>query len=841
MVHFYLTIYSQGCDSESTFAGVIINGYGAVRLFNNSLIEAAIPISGSGLQGNSSVIRVFGRDFTLKGLQATSIATQGHVLILAERATFFGSLIFTNNSPYLTQNNGIGMALKNCFIKAAPFNNIATPALDLYSATVAMNTTEIIGFGTTLKSKGGLVHMNKCLVDPGMSPRIGIDIIDPTSVKINNSHIINTHVNITNARHYELQNNKFDRCEYNFLCGNSSVVLNTNSTESHAFEKNIMKVAEYGIASMGTQSGVKFLCNKFETTIEKNFDWEEVNTLQGNGQSEAAGNQFSQTINQIGGTSSPSVVYNYLYVGNEVLNNYSNSGIIALPVNNPAVCGLIGPDWEVPLLPNEDDDEIIHEPCPQGIDCTESCPTGIDCTQHCPRGINCLDACPPGIDCTEPCPPGINCFEPCPPGIDCTEPCPPGVDCTEPCPPGVDCTEPCLTVNCEPPCIGGGCDPVLPEDDDVLEFLNLRFQNLESQQSELIGGSSVEKNLELVDMLNNQTFENKETLLNIIHSDTISITSKELMKIFSHSTIYTEDEVVKIITHHPITLFGSKINRIVFNSKSFSIKNKENLKNLFIEFSPSSQVLSLWQIDSLETQKSKVIQYALYRLKAFGTSRVPYENIWLSRMNDFSSELTIIDNLLSLQDITGVNNAFSNLITNGNLSQDELSDLNSYQTLINLLITVGNSGNNLSSLSQVQIDAVEVIASTGGRYSSSMAQGILETFYDIVITQNVESDSNIMVLEFLENTTTGLQDDNVGNNIKIFPNPTFGDFFISNKTTSNVELQIFDSIGRLSHTENISKMTNREVKANLSEGIFILILKDQNGKIVKNEKIIISK
>ena len=163
------------------------------------------------------------------------------------------------------------------------------------------------------------------------------------------------------------------------------------------------------------------------------------------------------------------------------------------------------------------------------------------------------------------------------------------------------------------------------------------------------------------------------------------------------------------------------------------------------------------------------------------------------------------------------------------------SEDSTYHVLFDMLLTFYESGNQLEDLSGQERQTVENVAASSTRVSAA-AQSILVLLDDSILYRLPES-----VPSSKKGDEETLVDLNKEELIRIYPNPSSGDFTVSCSSCSSElsELVIYDVIGELLKTIPItSGKTNIKIK-DLDAGVYFVVLK-MNGEIKTVSKIILS-
>jgi len=90
-------------------------------------------------------------------------------------------------------------------------------------------------------------------------------------------------------------------------------------------------------------------------------------------------------------------------------------------------------------------------------------------------------------------------------------------------------------------------------------------------------------------------------------------------------------------------------------------------------------------------------------------------------------------------------------------------------------------------------------------------------------------------------TESKVPDDLKNKSIDVYPNPARTYFIIYNYAVENRMVQLFDINGRLVKNIQTQALATRVDINNLSNGIYVLRVKEANGKNIRTEKIVITK
>ena len=796
--------FSFSCSNNSSFTGVSIIGNSIVRLFDDSKIEAVVPIDATSVLGAERVV-VGGNNYELVGTSGTAINSDVTALIVGDQVEINGSFDLKEADIF-----GIGnyIGLTNTNIQGNRSNGI-----NLFSGQCyLLDNVHIKGFQSPLNLVKSSIWIHRAFLESnGQAARFS----NSDYTLLRNSHLEKCKLNISDAAYYNILNNNFNGCS-GVDCADNIEISGENT--KHSVTNNIIKAPNRGLNALNNMD-TKFLCNKFEESSDANFTWRGVNLLQGVDQFKASGNIFSDnTQDQIGGFS-PGVSYNYNEnAPQEILipNQYSNLGLTPIALITAAGCGPIGPDWVSPADIDSDDPDVNLLPDPD-----DQCPLGIDCTQVCPSGINCKDDCPPGIDCTQDCPSGIDCTVPCPPGIDCTVPCPPGVDCTVPCPNGVD------------------CDPIGdPDDDVILERIEHDYIALENEKNNYEEALYPEDDSDLKSLVDNQLLENKSNLIDVLGKNPKKLGNGLMKNILANSDIYTEKEMLQILLLNPLNLHNREINRIVFHTHSFSDENIGELNNSFQSYSASAEASDLWAIDAIEYHQAEMIQYALRRLSFYSWKAHDMQHVWSQRSGNLKAMLISAERYFSNKELSKVDQVFSEISNMNTISESEKNDAQEFKALLNMLSEAEQNSEDLKTLSPERLNLLRNYSLSNNTFTRAKAQGILSAFYEEEFSQSLTNDQMPNQLQFLRTTSIGDIDDL--SSLRIYPNPSSGSFRIDSDLENVHYFQVYDTQGKLVLRKALQKGKQQvEINSKLEAGVYICKVMDSDDAVVETKKLII--
>jgi len=121
--------------------------------------------------------------------------------------------------------------------------------------------------------------------------------------------------------------------------------------------------------------------------------------------------------------------------------------------------------------------------------------------------------------------------------------------------------------------------------------------------------------------------------------------------------------------------------------------------------------------------------------------------------------------------------------------------------------------------------------------TSFVINPIINTNYTVTGT-NLNGCKGTGTVQIKVNTCTGISELNNQNGLKIYPNPTNGDFTIESQV--NINLELINELGQFVRLIKLSEVNNRKINiSELSNGIYFLIGKKDNLKV--KQKIIVTK
>jgi len=343
----------------------------------------------------------------------SSINLFGDGMICAENGNIEGKVWAKNDSGY-NGTNIYGL------FQEINLKNVSLHSIETYGKEVHLEKVNILRNWThSINEFNGICSISE-------SDIVGnLRFIDVSNISINGSKIVFetgftgfSALNIINGTRFNVELNNFKTIATN-PNGNTVVgaLFDNNSITQNRFKNNFISTTSKGVVTMGSQLGLKLLCNEFEFDNDvADFELGQINQLQtpdgfiGG----PAGNLFASNVDRLAGDS-PGTTYFYDQNNSKQIpipsSQVSAASINSVIADDPSDCGQIGQGFT--------SNPPTNDPCLFGIYCDIPC-----------EGETCLETCPFGIDCSSPCPPGIDCSSPCPSGIDCSSPCPPGIDCS---------------------------------------------------------------------------------------------------------------------------------------------------------------------------------------------------------------------------------------------------------------------------------------------------------------------------------------------------------------------------------------------------------------------------
>jgi|694.fasta_scaffold00005_81 hypothetical protein len=161
-------------------------------------------------------------------------------------------------------------------------------------------------------------------------------------------------------------------------------------------------------------------------------------------------------------------------------------------------------------------------------------------------------------------------------------------------------------------------------------------------------------------------------------------------------------------------------------------------------------------------------------------------------------------------------------------------------TYINLLNNI-DAYNNFNQNSP-QFKLIDAVAKDANHPCQSKAQALLFSKLNQPYEKVVLSPPNSTGSRLLNNPTVGHNIEELAININIYPNPAQQNFYISNGLANNVQANIYNSQGQLMQSINILTQQKQTISTNnLLGGFYLVTLLDQDGKVIKTQKIIIEK
>jgi hypothetical protein len=90
-------------------------------------------------------------------------------------------------------------------------------------------------------------------------------------------------------------------------------------------------------------------------------------------------------------------------------------------------------------------------------------------------------------------------------------------------------------------------------------------------------------------------------------------------------------------------------------------------------------------------------------------------------------------------------------------------------------------------------------------------------------------------------TETKIQDDIRDLSIDVYPNPATNYFVVYNYKLNNNQVLLYDITGKLIRNIRTSSLTTKVDVSSLANGIYVLAIKDPDGRNIRTEKIVVNR
>ncbi|MEM9544363.1 MAG: T9SS type A sorting domain-containing protein [Bacteroidota bacterium] len=146
-----------------------------------------------------------------------------------------------------------------------------------------------------------------------------------------------------------------------------------------------------------------------------------------------------------------------------------------------------------------------------------------------------------------------------------------------------------------------------------------------------------------------------------------------------------------------------------------------------------------------------------------------------------------------------MNNQFTRILGDQSLTSTQLSDVQQYSTINNLIVAANNDDRNVATLLTNEINTLHTIALGDKRYSSAKARNILNHFYEYdlkaISAGNIDELRDLAFKESIVSSTT----DKKEIKFEINPNPTNGRVNLSytGDYVQDVQYAIIDNVGKV--------------------------------------------
>ena len=265
--------------------------------------------------------------------------------------------------------------------------------------------------------------------------------------------------------------------------------------------------------------------------------------------------------------------------------------------------------------------------------------------------------------------------------------------------------------------------------------------------------------------IQNSTAQNKTQLKNHLLSVSPWLSTKTLKDVARRSDVFSHSDVFDIMTANPDEIRSeSLLNFLATTSSPMPDNMIESLRNLPFQSTSRTELessIGMWS-SKLHSAASLVTHFYLTDSLNNNPDSV---RVWLSRQENISTDMAIVESWLHEKNISEANQYLNNLPQLHEMSATQQLEYAYFRNLKNIQINLISEGRCAAELTPDEMQEVTNIADNGQGIAQLQAQNILNTYYD-----GVYYDEPILPAE-LGGFREGGQVAEAPRQISAFPNP----------------------------------------------------------------------
>ncbi len=336
----------------------------------------------------------------------------------------------------------------------------------------------------------------------------------------------------------------------------------------------------------------------------------------------------------------------------------------------------------------------------------------------------------------------------------------------------------------------------------------------------------------VIDVINTVNDNNAQTITEFLVELGPWMSDQAAEVLIDNAQYFTANQMISIICANPDILFNTTVYQYALGPNSvFNPIQQQRIKSMTNVVTRRTEMLGT--IDYLEHKMNYVINKALKKVIFNDRGYVNFEDyrIWLDRKNSDEKIFEIANTYFSDGKYYDAVSYLQNVKRGGNLTIDQINDIDKYIRILTLLNDLYNSQRNEFQMNQTEQTLLESIAMSDCVMSKSKARGILKFFYGRDYEDEAQLNPRSYKFKGLKeevNGTSGL--------VEVYPNPSDGIFDISidaHRAMIGIQdVKVYDMKGRIVF-DNRYEIDQLNVKIDISDqksGIYQYYIIDANQK-----------
>ncbi len=344
----------------------------------------------------------------------------------------------------------------------------------------------------------------------------------------------------------------------------------------------------------------------------------------------------------------------------------------------------------------------------------------------------------------------------------------------------------------------------------------------------------------VIDIINNVNDNNSQTITEFLIELGPWMSEQAAEVLLSNSQYFTANQMISIIVANPDILFNTAVYQFALGPNSvFNAVQQLRIKSMTNVVTQRTEMLGT--IDYLEHKMNYVINKALKKVIFNDRGVINFGDYrsWLDKKNTHEKVFEIANTFFSEGKYNESVSYLQNIKRTGNLTIDQINDIDKYIRILTLLNELYNSRRNEFQMDQTELSLLETIARSDCRMSKSKARGILKFFYGRDFEDEAQLNPRSYQFKGLKQEVNESAE-----MVEVYPNPSDGIFEISIDNQKGMigirDVKVYDMKGRIvfDHKFEIDQQSVRIDLTDQKSGIYQYYIIDANQKTYNGKLII---